>query len=285
MSQTTFWGGKFHEDKLGCYVYGLLDPRSQDIFYIGKAGGKDGAGNARPQDHLVKAYAAKKQKTSLLKDKKLSKIIDINTAGYDVELIIIRRNLNSETAHHVEAALIDLFNLEISKSRADKLTNKVAGHSQQDCGIVTKENLFDVVPVPVNPSFDIPHVWLFNIDKAVKSGKDLQEAVRGHWVINKSHLSKIDSRDEYGVGLIRGIAKVVVKLKSWSDSQEDACRKVFQVECINDFTELGNQLYQKDFSAIVSSLQSWRRGNKVKVEFINSGFNILIGKPKIKNSN
>ncbi|QWE07901.1 LEM-3-like GIY-YIG domain-containing protein [Polynucleobacter ibericus] len=279
--QTAFWGGKFHEDKLGYYVYALVDPRDDRIFYIGKAGGKDGLGNSRPNDHLKEAQTAQKLNKDLSKHPKLAKIIEINGLGKDVELIIIRRNLkDEESVHDVEAAFIDLFDLGIQGPHKGGLANKDSGRGQSSRGIVTKENLFEVIPVEVSPKIDIPHVWIFNIDKATKSGKSYQDAVSGHWVIDKRHLCQIGLRDEYGVGLVNGIAKVVVKINAWFESQLVPGRKIFDVQVINDEPKFGNELYQKDFSKIVSRLPNWGWGNKIKVEFVGGNPRILIGKPK-----
>lgn len=37
-------------EKLGHYVYVLIDPASNQPFYVGKGGGKDGRGNQRLQE-------------------------------------------------------------------------------------------------------------------------------------------------------------------------------------------------------------------------------------------
>lgn len=279
--QTAFWGGKFHEDKLGFYVYALVDPRDNKIFYIGKAGGKDGLGNSRPNDHLKEAQTAQKLKKDLSKHPKLAKIIEINGLGKDVELIIIRRNLkDEESVHDVEAAFIDLFNLGIQGPLKGGLTNKDSGHRQSSRGIVTKENLFEVIPVEVSPKIDIPHVWVFNIANAVRAGKSPLESVIGDWKIDKRKLAQVGDRNEYGVGLVNGIAKIVVKIEGWSESKSFQGKKIFKVQVINGETEEGNELYQKDFSKIVSRLANWGWGNKIKVEFVDGNAHILIGRPK-----
>lgn len=279
--QTAFWGGKFHEDKLGFYVYALVDPRDNKIFYIGKAGGKDGLGNSRPNDHLKEAQTAQKLKKDLSKHPKLAKIIEINGLGKDVELIIIRRNLkDEESVHDVEAAFIDLFNLGIQGPLKGGLTNKDSGHGQSSRGIVTKENLFEVIPVEVSPKIDIPHVWVFNIANAVRAGKSPLESVIGDWKIDKRKLAQVENRNEYGVGLVNGIAKIVIKIKGWSESKSVPGRKIFDVKCINEVEGVGSELYQKNFSKIVKDLPRWKRGNPIKVEFKLGNVNVLIGDAK-----
>ena len=90
------------EEKLGHYVYYLKDPRpsGRGVFYIGKAGGKDG--NSRVYQHKSDASNSKEQ------TEKLNIIRKIESSGNDVEHFILRHGLKDEnTALEIEAALID----------------------------------------------------------------------------------------------------------------------------------------------------------------------------------
>lgn len=81
------------------YVYGLIDPRTNQIFYIGK-----GTGN-RVFEH------EKESLNSPNSDKlKLKTISEINALGLDVKKIIINSNLTETEAFAAEAALINAFN-------------------------------------------------------------------------------------------------------------------------------------------------------------------------------
>ena len=95
------------------YVYGLIDPRNKQIFYIGK-----GTKN-RVFEHEKESLGS--PDSEKLKLKTISKIKD---AGLEVEKIIINCNLTEEEAFAAEASLINAFNY-ISDA---KLTNIVAGH-------------------------------------------------------------------------------------------------------------------------------------------------------------
>ena len=95
------------------YVYGLIDPRTNQIFYIGK-----GTGN-RVFEH------EKESMNSLNSGKlKLKIISEINALGLDVKKIIINSNLTETEAFEEEAALINAFNYVSGV----ELTNIVAGH-------------------------------------------------------------------------------------------------------------------------------------------------------------
>ena len=95
------------------YVYGLIDPRTNQMFYIGK-----GTGN-RVFEH------EKESLSNPDSDKlKLKTISDIHNLGLTVKKVIINSNLTEPEAFAAEAALINAFNY-ISDIG---LTNIVAGH-------------------------------------------------------------------------------------------------------------------------------------------------------------
>ena len=95
------------------YVYGLIDPRSKQIFYIGKG---------------TKNRVFEHEKESLgnpdSEKLKLKTIADIKNAGFEVEKIIINSNLTEEEAFAAEASLINAFNYVGNAG----LTKIVAGH-------------------------------------------------------------------------------------------------------------------------------------------------------------
>ena len=81
------------------YVYGLIDPRSKQIFYIGK-----GTKN-RVFEHEKESLGSPDSEKL-----KLKTIADIKNAGFEVEKIIINSNLTEEEAFAAEASLINAFN-------------------------------------------------------------------------------------------------------------------------------------------------------------------------------
>ena len=95
------------------YVYGLIDPRTNHIFYIGK-----GTGN-RVFEH------EKESVNSPDSDKlKLKTISEIKSLGLDIKKIIVNCNLTESEAFAAEAALINAFNYVSNVG----LTNLAAGH-------------------------------------------------------------------------------------------------------------------------------------------------------------
>ena len=126
---------------LKCYVYVLVDPRNNCIFYVGK-----GSGN-RVYQH---AQAALVEDSPSLK---LSTIREIKGLGLDVKYYIIRHNLSEQEAYLVESSIIDLLTYP-AFNKGNILTNIVSGHHQWNEGIKTDEEiniLYDcpkIEPIP-----------------------------------------------------------------------------------------------------------------------------------------
>ena len=104
-------------ESLDHYVYCLVDPRDNRIFYIG-----EGCGN-RVFNHAFDAL------NENLQSLKLDLIRDIISQGMEVKYYIIRHGMTRDVALLVESVLIDLltyqpFNLETI------LTNIQSGHHQ-----------------------------------------------------------------------------------------------------------------------------------------------------------
>ena len=83
-------------EALAYYVYALVDPRDNRIFYIGK--GKGNRVFQHAKDSLNEDYQSLK----------LDIIRSILSEGKEVGLYILRHNLNEETAYIVESVLIDM---------------------------------------------------------------------------------------------------------------------------------------------------------------------------------
>ncbi len=90
------------------YVYGLIDPCTNDFFYIGKGKGD------RYLSHL------KKNKWDF-NFAKLESIQDIVKSGFEVEIEILFPNLDEETAFDLEKTLI--YNIGRKVFSEGKLTN------------------------------------------------------------------------------------------------------------------------------------------------------------------
>ncbi len=83
-------------ERLGYYVYRLVDRRNDETFYVGK--GKGG----RILQHVTDA------RSSAIESRKLNRIREIEAGGSSVSFLIHRHGLTEKEAFEVEAALIDV---------------------------------------------------------------------------------------------------------------------------------------------------------------------------------
>jgi hypothetical protein len=105
-------------EKIGHYVYMLIDPEVNKVFYVGK-----GMGN-RIFAHL---NAALKMPAP---DDKLEQIRRIQAKSLEVQHSLLRHGLTEKEAFEIEAAIIDFMGL-------DDLTNLVQGYATDDRGMMT----------------------------------------------------------------------------------------------------------------------------------------------------
>lgn len=193
---------KFSEKSLialgNFYVYGLIDPRNNQLFYIGK--GKDN----RVFEH------EKESINSIDSDKlKLKTILEIKNAGLEVKKIIINSNLTEQEAFVVEASLINAFNY-ISDTR---LTNIVSGHhSSEALSVEEFEKINGAIPLQEN---DIKHkILVIKINQLYQKEMDehsIYEVVRGIW---RASIEKAKTVD-YVFGVYNSLIIAVYKPTKW----------------------------------------------------------------------
>ena len=130
-------------DALGVYVYALVDPRDNKIFYVGK-----GRGN-RVFQHAQEAEASDFTQTA---SEKIQQILDILNDEKDVKCYILRHHLEATNADEVgftiESTIIDLLNSGLV-SVDFNLTNGQTGHQQYEYGIMTVDEIiqkYDPLP-------------------------------------------------------------------------------------------------------------------------------------------
>lgn len=193
---------KFSEKSLialgNFYVYGLIDPRNNQLFYIGK--GKDN----RVFEH------EKESINSIDSDKlKLKTILEIKNAGLEVKKIIINSNLTEQEAFVAEASLINAFNY-ISDTR---LTNIVSGHhSSEALSVEEFEKINGAIPLQEN---DIKHkILVIKINQLYQKEMDehsIYEVVRGIW---RASIEKAKTVD-YVFGVYNSLIIAVYKPTKW----------------------------------------------------------------------
>ena len=184
----------------GFYVYALIDPRDDKIFYIGK-----GYGNR------VFSHELESGKEEGSEKKKLRKIQAIETAGYFVKRVIVNWGLSESEAFASEASLINLMNFLPDV----KLTNVVSGHHVHEALTVEEFELqYGAIPLEEK---DIKHsILVIKINKLYRRGinpSELYDRVRGFW---NASLKSIQTRNvKYVFAVYNGLIVAVYQPDEW----------------------------------------------------------------------
>ena len=180
------------------YVYGLIDPRTKDFFYIGK-----GTGN-RVFDHERES-----KDNPSYEELKLRTISDIHLAGLEVEKIIINSNLTENEAFAAEASLINAFNYVGNQ----KLSNRISGHHTTEAlpveeyeRIYGAEELKEAQIKHRILVIKINRLYHRNMDK-----RDLYNVVRGIWRISIEKAKTV----QYVFGVYKSLIVAVYKPSQW----------------------------------------------------------------------
>ena len=176
--------------KLGCYVYRLIDPRNGQTFYIGK-----GKGN-RIFDH-VRGELGKNSDTETMK---MQRIRNIHNSGFAVTHVIHRHGMDDTTAREVEAALIDAY---------PEATNLVGGLESSQRGLMHAQQIIERYEAPEAVFHD--DVLLINVNKSIVERDSVYEAVRWAWVLDPERAAKA----QYVLAVDRGLIVGVFIARKW----------------------------------------------------------------------
>lgn len=179
-------------NKLGFYVYLLLDPDTKEPFYIGK-----GKGN-RIFHHL---------KHSSQKSDKVQKISELHEIGKEPILEILKYGLTEEQALLVESTAIDLIGI-------DKLTNIQKGHgSKNGSRSNVKDLAIELTGDPKNIQFEEPGLlikisrrWSYSM-----SAIELYDSTRSCWKLAKDKVNKI----QYAFAVYDNVIREVYEVRAW----------------------------------------------------------------------
>lgn len=189
------------------YVYALVDPRDNWIFYVGK-----GIRN-RVYQHAQAAITDDSQNL------KLSTIREIKDLGLDVKYYIIRHNLTEQEAYLVESSIIDLLTYP-AFNKENILTNIVSGHHQWNEGIKTDEEINILYDCPKIEPIPGDRLLLVSLNKSYQQSKATgvyrrandYESARKYWKLSRDKADKV----KYILGIYRGIVRIVIDVKGKS---------------------------------------------------------------------
>lgn len=202
------------------YVYGLVDPRTNKIFYIGK-----GTGN-RVFNH------EKESLNSPDSDKlKLKTISEIKKEGLAVKKIIIHHNLSESEAYAAETALINVFHYVNDAA----LTNIAAGHHFSEVMSVEEyEKTYgaeELVESDIRHKILVIKVNRFYHKKIVPN--ELYDVVRGVWRASLSRVKEV----EYVFGVFNSLIVAVYKPTEWYRCKDDNGKRPSQDSVLTDKTK------------------------------------------------
>jgi hypothetical protein len=175
-------------ENLQYYVYLLIDPRTNQPFYVGK-----GHGN-RVNQHVLGAL-----ETEIDEVEKIKTIHEIQASGLEVGHLILRHGLTEKESLEVESAVIDVLGI-------NNLTNIVAGHYAAERGLMTLEDIV-IKYQAKDAEFNEP-VLLININRLYHhdiSQLDLYEATRKYWHVDLQRVSNIHLICAVYAGIIREV--------------------------------------------------------------------------------
>lgn len=214
-------------ENIAHYVYVLVDPRNNKIFYVG-----EGQGN-RVFNHVQDAIEGDR------KSLKLDTIRDILSEGLEVRHYIVRHGLSQEFAFEIESTLIDFltypnFNLE------SILSNIVAGHHSWNRGIKSAEEisiLYDCKEIEPCPQ---DKIICININKTFVNNEraDIYDATRHYWKMNINRARSAT----HVLAIYRGIVRAVFKPTKWYPSASYDKRIEFEGEQLTDSPYLNKSI-------------------------------------------
>ncbi|MPN38402.1 hypothetical protein SDC9_185926 [bioreactor metagenome] len=182
------------QERIGYYVYRLIDPRNGQTFYIGK-----GKGN-RVFQHIIGALKLTDEEKET-NSEKIKTIHQIHSMGLEVIHIIHRHGMDEKTALEVEAALIDA---------TPGLTNIQGGHDSGDFGpmhVNELEQLYKSEILDVGEE----RCLLIKVKQETVDSVGIYEATRFCWKLNKDRLGNIN----YVISTVTGIVREVYNVIEW----------------------------------------------------------------------
>jgi len=186
-------------DKLGYYVYRLIDPRTGMTFYVGK-----GRGN-RVFQHVADELVSGDEEDVITA--KIAVIRQIKNVGLEPIHIIHRHGLTEQEAYLVEAALIDALG---------GLTNIVGGQGSVDYGPANAAELisrYALQEIVLQDGHKVISIKIRNTDNEY----DLYDAVRFAWRININRAREAD----YIFASSQGVCKSVFIAEKWLSATKE----------------------------------------------------------------
>lgn len=202
-------------ERLGFYVYLIVDPRTEAPFYVGK--GKGGRATVHEWEAILTAPEAGEPE-------KRATIRAIRAAGLEPRIDIVKHGLEQDQAFMVEAALIDCL---------PNLTNRVRGMGTETGRVVLSEFIAQHAAEPLGPT-TVPALFI-RLGSWHAGGFDgtaggyrpgitaaeIYNATRGWWKVAPWRLRR--DGITHAVAAHRGVTRAVFAIRDWT--RNDAYRR------------------------------------------------------------
>lgn len=184
------------------YVYALVDPENEEIFYVGRGKG------TRALDHLkIKANSKNTKKNQRIKS------IRARRKGEEPRVDILRYGLSKDEAQEVEAAIIDTIGIS-------NLTNIVKGygtdHGRSDS--ISLNTKLGGRPLDIK-EFGNTGVLLFFCHKSLAGGYNIYDCTRQFWNVSGTKIKKRDDKGnlhyKYAFGMKGNTVLEVFRIIEW----------------------------------------------------------------------
>ena len=231
--------------KIGNYVYRLVDPRNSETFYVGK-----GVGNRVFQHAQLNNLERDEWEndTSL----KTKKILDIQAHGLEVLHVIHRHDISDEAIFEVEAAVIDAF---------PNLSNIQSGHGSNTRGPMTPNEINDLYALPEIDWEPEENLILININniKDRTSVDAVYHQVQAAWRISRDRAESA----HYVLAVVQGVVIGAFKAEKWLN----ATHKNFP----DNIVEGDNMASRQGFIGVPAPDHIWEkfvgdRGKRIAIE-------------------
>ena len=186
------------QERIGYYVYRLIDPRNGQTFYVGK-----GKGN-RVFQHSIGALKLtdEEQETD---SEKIKTIQQIHSVGLEVINVIHRHGMDEKTAFEVEAALIDA---------TPGLTNIQGGYGSNDFGpmhVNELERFYKSEILDIELDISGEKCLLIKVKQETVYNVGLYQATRHCWKLSKNRIGNI----KYVISTVNAIVREVYNVTEW----------------------------------------------------------------------
>jgi len=208
------------KEELKFYVYILIDPRDNKIFYVGKG-----------YENRVFSHINNPIKTNVTEKSEIIKAIKKD--NLKVKHFIIKHGLEENEALIVESVLIDFLTFK-DFAEVAKISNIVAGHNSFNQGIKTVnecEIFYNCEELKIE---NIKHrILVININKTFDNRRkkknvnlvyeraNIYEATRGWWVLDKNRAEKSD----FVLAEYKGVIRAIFKPEKWLQDIENRGNK------------------------------------------------------------